>query len=283
MPRRETSSATGGVSYDSRDGKALVEKIILPAEFETLKVIKGRPGIVPILEWRQDGPHYIIVMEMAEYDASKGIHDPKFDFDIFLLETCKAVSTLHSLNFVHNDLKLENFLKMKDGHWVLTDFGPARKVGEVLDIKFVDPRFKPPWSDREVKVQKEWDMYSLGLMYGTVYLLKVKKISVSIPNVLLGLLKRTPEHLAELKAQYPKEYEKYEQSIQDSDKEKKITRICRAIRKEKSTEYQNDVWENLKRLSLAGDSKAKLFLDMMQDPSKTKVPTIEDIISRGAM
>lgn len=293
MAKYKTSSATGDVSFDTRDGKPVVAKIVWQHEFKILELLKGKPGIVPIIEMKPEGKYHRAYMEMAECDGTQAIHEPNFNFDIFIRETSAAVATLHKLNLVHNDLKLENFLKMKDGHWVLTDFGPTRKVQETINIKFTDPRFKAPWTSGDLVVQPHLDIYTLGLMYGTVYLRIQKHIEIDVPSVLLCLLERTPQQIAELENLYRKDVENENRRINSrlkdkpedkefheiaSNPERRTKLVFRTIRRERSTQYQKNVRENLKAFANKGDKLAQLFLDMIQDPSTHKIPTIEDII-----
>lgn len=41
----------------------------------------------------------------------------------YIAETILAIETVHSMNYIHRDLKPDNILLDKDGHVRLTDFG----------------------------------------------------------------------------------------------------------------------------------------------------------------
>lgn len=46
----------------------------------------------------------------------------------YIAETILAVETVHSLNYIHRDLKPDNLLIGKDGHIKLSDFGLCKHV-----------------------------------------------------------------------------------------------------------------------------------------------------------
>jgi serine/threonine kinase 38 len=46
----------------------------------------------------------------------------------YIAETILAVETVHSLNYIHRDLKPDNLLIGKDGHVKLSDFGLCKHV-----------------------------------------------------------------------------------------------------------------------------------------------------------
>lgn len=46
----------------------------------------------------------------------------------YIAETILAVETVHSLNYIHRDLKPDNLLLGKDGHVKLSDFGLCKHV-----------------------------------------------------------------------------------------------------------------------------------------------------------
>lgn len=46
----------------------------------------------------------------------------------YIAETILAVETVHSLNYIHRDLKPDNLLIGRDGHVKLSDFGLCKHV-----------------------------------------------------------------------------------------------------------------------------------------------------------
>ena len=55
----------------------------------------------------------------------------------YIAETIMAIETVHSLNYIHRDLKPDNILLDKDGHVKLTDFGLC-KHAEIRSQKMTD-------------------------------------------------------------------------------------------------------------------------------------------------
>lgn len=53
----------------------------------------------------------------------------------YIAETILAVETVHSLNYIHRDLKPDNLLLGKDGHVKLSDFGLCKHI----EIKAAKP------------------------------------------------------------------------------------------------------------------------------------------------
>ena len=50
------------------------------------------------------------------------------DSRFYIAETILAVESVHSLNYIHRDLKPDNLLIGKDGHVKLSDFGLCKHV-----------------------------------------------------------------------------------------------------------------------------------------------------------
>jgi serine/threonine kinase 38 len=57
----------------------------------------------------------------------------------YIAETIAAIETIHSLNYIHRDLKPDNILLDKDGHVKLTDFGLC-KHAEIRPQKMTEYR-----------------------------------------------------------------------------------------------------------------------------------------------
>ena len=70
----------------------------------------------------------------------------------YIAETIMAVETVHSLDYIHRDLKPDNLLIGKDGHVKLSDFGLCKHV----EIK---PRTSPNMNDQYRKDMQNLDDY----------------------------------------------------------------------------------------------------------------------------
>ena len=79
----------------------------------------GRPVIV--MQICSDGCLTDYILENKRPRLSKA------DKCRIILEIAKGIAYLHSLGFIHRDLKLDNIL-MHNGHPVIADFGLSRKL-----------------------------------------------------------------------------------------------------------------------------------------------------------
>ena len=66
-----------------------------------------------------------LVNLMAEYDISEAW--AKF----YVAEVCMALDKIHSMGFIHRDVKPDNMLLGRTGHLKLADFGTCVKMDKV--------------------------------------------------------------------------------------------------------------------------------------------------------
>lgn len=57
-------------------------------------------------------------------------HFSESEVRIYIAEIVLAIETLHKLNIIYRDIKLENILLDADGHIVITDFGLSKELTE---------------------------------------------------------------------------------------------------------------------------------------------------------
>lgn len=77
----------------------------------------------------------------------------------FMGDILEGLTLLHEHDYVHSDVKFENFLRDKDGHGYLTDFGTTVKEGDQLIG--LTPMYSPPEHTNESS--KAMDLFAAGL------------------------------------------------------------------------------------------------------------------------
>ena len=95
------------------------------------------------------------------------------DFDTLLkifYECCKALKIIHDLEYLHLDIKPENFL-MKDDQIKIIDFGMVKKNKFITDISFGTMDYIPnDWlknssDEKNTTLEYHHDIFSLGCMF----------------------------------------------------------------------------------------------------------------------
>ncbi len=131
------------------------------------------PNIARVLRYfRENGSAYI-VMEYESGDPLKRwlARQPALDQKTFLkviYPLLEGLEAVHTLNFLHRDIKPDNIYIRADGMPVLLDFGAARRrTGERDLTTIVSPGFAPFEQYHSQGRQGPWtDIYSLGaVMY----------------------------------------------------------------------------------------------------------------------
>lgn len=75
----------------------------------------------------------------------------------------RAIETIHSLGYVHMDIKLSNFFVSNDGQWFLGDFGSAVEIGK--QIKSYTPSCHPDnLSGKVAETKYDWAMFVVALV-----------------------------------------------------------------------------------------------------------------------
>jgi serine/threonine protein kinase len=81
-------------------------------------------------------------------------------------ELSGALDYLHSMGFIHCDLKPENIMRSKDGKFFLMDFGIAQKINTRPDSARGTPTYMAPEQEQGASLDARTDLYSFAL---TIY------------------------------------------------------------------------------------------------------------------
>ena len=117
------------------------------------------------------GRYYCIMdncgLNLLEYILKNNIDQSKM-INIFI-QCAEALKILHNLDFLHMDIKLENYV-IKDDQVKIIDFGEIKKNGSTTDIPigtdcYLDLSLYCKKQKNIVKLTKNMDIYSLGILY----------------------------------------------------------------------------------------------------------------------
>ncbi|KAJ6525968.1 kinase-like domain-containing protein [Mycena capillaripes] len=169
----KTLSTDTKVVIKERDLSQEPKKHRVVAEILALKEAQQHPNIIGFLEsYLVNGAEVWIVMEHMEGAASLTdiiAHNTMEEDQIsrICLETCKGLAHLHSLNFIHRDIKSNNVLVDAQGQLKITDFSFSAKL-TAQNPKRTTMLGTPYWMAPEVVKNQEYgakvDVWALGIM-----------------------------------------------------------------------------------------------------------------------
>ncbi|MGN6588555.1 MAG: protein kinase domain-containing protein [Solirubrobacterales bacterium] len=123
-------------------------------EIEVLQRL-DHPHVMPILEIDRRRRWY--AMPLADYSLADLYERSPFDWEqlrVVLSSLSGALMHSHANGFVHRDVSPVNLMRLRNGHWVLSDYGLVKATG--LDEIRTSPKakFGTPWfSAPEVHLQ----------------------------------------------------------------------------------------------------------------------------------
>uniref|UniRef100_A0A7S3G7X5 Protein kinase domain-containing protein n=1 Tax=Palpitomonas bilix TaxID=652834 RepID=A0A7S3G7X5_9EUKA len=162
-------------------------------EISLLKSLKGKDGIIRLVNYEIQPGLIYVVLELGEIDLARKLfkmrEEDKPIHENFLKlrwqEMLEAVNTLHHERVVHSDLKPANFLFV-EGSLKLIDFGIAKAISDdttniardsqVGTLNYMSPEAiqgqggSIPGEKPRLKVGRKSDIWSLGcILYQMVY------------------------------------------------------------------------------------------------------------------
>ncbi len=128
-----------------------------------------------------------IVMEyMDGGDLRKFLKDLSWNSSLAIaFEVAKGLAYIHSLGYVHRDLKSLNVLINSQGEIKISDLGSLTKEGEKLEAT---PQGSPYWqadevhSNPDLKITKALDVFSFGIFLGELLTRDLPKMKDGITN-----------------------------------------------------------------------------------------------------
>lgn len=158
--------------------ESLIRNIKLHQEIFILKKIRNRRFMMRLLEVFEDATNIYLILEYhANGDMITYLNDrallPESELAPMFRKVVLAVRTLHELNIIHRDIKMDNILLDKNGQPVLSDFGISSLVQPDTLIK--DTGGTPAYLAPEVinaagGVCFKTDVWGLGvLLYTLLY------------------------------------------------------------------------------------------------------------------
>jgi hypothetical protein len=124
-----------------------------------------------------DSTIFIFVLELCDHGSLFDVIVPIHECKIICTQILDALYYIHSIGYIHNDIKPSNILRTSNHVYKLCDFGSCTKAEEG-GIKFSTPSFQSPESFSD----------------GTCALSDVWAFSVSIYNLMYGRLPFSNQH-----------------------------------------------------------------------------------------
>jgi len=122
-------------------------------------------------------PFAYYALEKAQTDVADKIANKTWTVNQILEAfrcMCRSVQRIHRLQYVHRDLKPDNFLVLHNGEVKLADFGTARSLDGVMpailsnydgppgDIRYSAPEMHSGLHDVDMRIALRADIFSLG-------------------------------------------------------------------------------------------------------------------------
>ena len=154
-------------------------------------------------------------MENCGLDLIHKLNNINIDFDTLLkifYECCKALKIIHDLEYLHLDIKPENFL-MKDDQIKIIDFGMVKKNKFITKYSFGTMNYIPnDWlknseENKNTTLEYHHDIFSLGCMFIILLYTFIIKKSILMVCPLVIPIKDIPKIDESQIYKYRKEYD----------------------------------------------------------------------------
>ncbi|MFK8113753.1 MAG: serine/threonine-protein kinase [Rubripirellula sp.] len=149
------------------------EVSLLKHEFNVAKDMNS-PRIVNVVEYREDGGRPFLVLELfselnMKQALRRGPESLAFMLDKIVLQAAEGLYYMHTKNWIHLDIKPDNFLVSRDGQVKLIDFTITQKKKTGLSKLFHSEKvakgtrsYMAPEQIRRKVCDERTDIYSFG-------------------------------------------------------------------------------------------------------------------------
>jgi len=143
-------------------------------DLKYLMMFRNQPYLVQLIESKQTAEYLFEVLEFGENGNLENFYERRKDFFAdwratleFFLKILKGVSTMHSKNVIHTDIKFANIVVSKEFDPILIDFDlsvPANKPNYGRGTsEYMDPVIMEAWGRFQSVYNEFRDIYSLGV------------------------------------------------------------------------------------------------------------------------
>ena len=148
------------------------EVALLKHEYNVAKDLKS-PRVINVTEYREDGGRPCLVMELfsemnMKQALRRGPESLAYMLDKIIEQSAEGLYYMHTKNWIHLDVKPDNFLVGRDGTVKLIDFTIAEKkkssFGQLFKSKVVKGTrsYMAPEQIRKKKCDERTDVYAFG-------------------------------------------------------------------------------------------------------------------------
>jgi len=176
------------VSIIRKDGSFYIKKELISDNPYYEKLFKNEIAVMKVLNHKNivslievDKEEKFFLLGYCELgDLKEYMNKNKLKFlkkrDYFTLKIMEGIEYIHSLNLVHNDLKLSNIFLAKSGKLKIGDFGLSAYENSDFFSDFPPYIFKGTYSlnrkSNNDKISKKDDIYALGVIIFELYSFK---------------------------------------------------------------------------------------------------------------
>ncbi|CAD8196313.1 unnamed protein product [Paramecium octaurelia] len=123
-------------------------------------------NVVKVFNSFEDTKNIYIILEYCKEGQLQIPSQPYTNKQLiqFLNQMLSALDSIHQMNLVHRDIKLDNILVHEDGSFKLSDFGWATQISQIKPILCGTTEYMPPEVVKNQIHDQKVDSWSLGVV-----------------------------------------------------------------------------------------------------------------------